>query len=57
MIMKCIAQNITRWSDIAACIPGRVGKQCRERYHNHLDPNINKGPWTPEEDAILLKVS
>ncbi len=30
-------------------IPWRSGKQCRERWHNHLDPNINKDTWTDEE--------
>jgi hypothetical protein len=34
---------------------GRTGKQCRERYCQHLDPTINKGPWTPEEDKILFR--
>jgi myb proto-oncogene protein len=31
-------------------LPGRIGKQCRERWHNHLDPNIKKDKWNPEED-------
>lgn len=31
------------------------GKQCRERWHNHLDPNVKKSPWTTEEDKILFK--
>lgn len=25
-----------KWSCIAAQLPGRTGKQCRERWHNHL---------------------
>lgn len=44
-----------KWSVIAANLPGRIGKQCRERWHNHLNPNISKDPWTPEEDAKLIK--
>jgi hypothetical protein len=32
----------------------RQGKQCRERWINHLDPSINKGAWTMEEDVKLL---
>ena len=32
----------------------RSGKQCRERWHNHLDPNIIKEFWTEEEEKILL---
>ncbi|EGB01802.1 hypothetical protein AURANDRAFT_9999, partial [Aureococcus anophagefferens] len=27
-----------KWSTIAAHLPGRVSKQCRERWHNVLDP-------------------
>lgn len=29
-------------------------KQCRERWRNHLDPGINKDPWTPEEELIFI---
>lgn len=32
----------------------RSGKQCRERWHNHLDPNIIKEYWTEREENILL---
>lgn len=28
--------------------------KCRERWHNQLDPSINKTAWTEEEEAILL---
>ena len=31
----------------------RSGKQCRERWHNHLDPHINKTPWTEEEERTM----
>lgn len=42
-----------RWTDIASMLGGRVAKQCRERWHNHLSPSVNKKPWSPEEDAII----
>jgi hypothetical protein len=32
-----------------------TGKQCRERWHNQLDPNIKKEGWSEEEDRILLQ--
>mmetsp|Transcript_8721 Transcript_8721/g.24949 ORF Transcript_8721/g.24949 Transcript_8721/m.24949 type:complete len:697 (-) Transcript_8721:99-2189(-) len=32
----------------------RTGKQCRERWTNHLDPTITRTEWTEEEDALLL---
>jgi len=45
-----------KWSQIAQELPGggRIGKQCRERWHNHLNPEISKAPWTEEEDRIIL---
>jgi len=86
-----------KWSHIAAQLPGRIGKQCRERsgrhpnlrstalsrgsaafsaaspslfhrrpnpsplslplflrWHNHLNPDIRKDPWTSDEDRIIL---
>lgn len=46
---------MTKWSDIAKLVPGnRIGKQCRERWFNHLDPELKKSPWTEEEDEILI---
>jgi hypothetical protein len=43
-----------RWSFIATHLKGRIGKQCRERYLNHLDPRISKKAWTTEEDSVIL---
>ena len=43
------------WTRIAEFIPNRSGKQCRERWHNHLNPNINKQKWSFEEDRILIE--
>ena len=44
-----------QWSVIAGRLHGRIGKQCRERWFNHLDPEINKGEWTEEEDRIVFE--
>ena len=41
------------WSTISSKINNRTGKQCRERYHNHLKPDIWKGTWTQDEDDLL----
>ncbi|CAN6894528.1 unnamed protein product [Brassica oleracea] len=43
-----------KWSTIAKSLEGRIGKQCRERWHNHLNPGINKEAWTPEEELALM---
>ena len=43
-----------QWSLIAQNLPGRIGKQCRERWHNHLNPDINKAAWSEDEDRQIL---
>lgn len=43
------------WSQVAAALPGRIGKQCRERWHNHLNPIIKRDRWTDEEDQIIVE--
>ncbi|KAF9288355.1 Myb- protein A [Mortierella alpina] len=45
-----------KWVFIASRIGTRTGKQCRERWHNHLDPLINKSPFTHEEDMRILEL-
>mmetsp|Transcript_58048 Transcript_58048/g.67761 ORF Transcript_58048/g.67761 Transcript_58048/m.67761 type:complete len:911 (-) Transcript_58048:38-2770(-) len=49
------AHGARKWSQIAAELPGRIGKQCRERWHNHLNPDICKEAWTIDEDRIILE--
>ena len=34
----------------------RSAKQCRERWHNHLDPNIKKDPLCIEEEKRLFEL-
>ncbi|XP_058227370.1 transcription factor MYB98-like [Rhododendron vialii] len=46
--------GIRKWSQIAQMLKGRIGKQCRERWHNHLRPDIKKDIWSEEEDRILI---
>lgn len=44
----------TRWGEVARSVPGRVGKQCRERYLNHLSPSVAAaGPFSSEEDQLI----
>lgn len=57
IVRECVelsgAQKV-KWSVVASRLPGRIGKQCRERWFNHLDPSIKKGEWSPEEDRIVF---
>nr|CAB3498648.1 unnamed protein product [Digitaria exilis] len=34
-----------KWAAIAQHLPGRIGKQCRERWTNHLRPGVDKLDW------------
>ncbi|XP_060750788.1 myb-related protein B-like [Tachysurus vachellii] len=43
-----------KWAGIAKYLKGRMGKQCRERWHNQLDPSVNKQSWTAE-DLLICK--
>ncbi|ELP91931.1 hypothetical protein EIN_399710 [Entamoeba invadens IP1] len=54
MLLRAVEEYGTRrWHLVALKIPSRTRKQCRERYCNHLDPEIIKKPWTTTEDQIL----
>ena len=43
-----------QWSVIAKAFPGRIGKQCRERWHNQLRPDIKREAWTDSEELVLI---
>ncbi|KAF9372777.1 DNA binding transcription coactivator transcription factor, partial [Podila verticillata] len=45
-----------KWVLIASRLHSRSGKQCRERWHNHLDPKIDKSPFTAKEDELIFKL-
>ena len=50
IVFKYGAKN---WSRLANYLPGRLGKQCRERWFNHLNPRVSKQHWTDEEEWVL----
>lgn len=43
------------WSSIAVQFPGRIGKQCRERWNNQLRPDIRRDAWTQAEEELLVE--
>ncbi|KAL8172441.1 hypothetical protein V2J09_024245 [Rumex salicifolius] len=43
------------WNAIAEKLQGRSGKSCRLRWFNQLDPQINRNPFTEEEEEKLLE--
>eukprot|EP01050_Picozoa_sp_SAG11_P004466 SAG11_NODE_286_length_11220_cov_11.922399_1_plen_155_part_00 len=44
----------SKWSLIASHMENRNGKQCRERWLNHLSAGIRKGVWSEEEEQLLV---
>ncbi|OHT02847.1 hypothetical protein TRFO_06877 [Tritrichomonas foetus] len=55
LLAKAIEEFGTEsWRDVATHVPGRTGKQCRERWLSHMSPSILREEWTPQEDLILL---
>lgn len=45
----------SNWITISAAMKTRSPRQCRERYKNYLSPKIQNGPWTPEEEQLLIE--
>ncbi|CAN0518116.1 unnamed protein product, partial [Ectocarpus sp. 12 AP-2014] len=60
-IIQLVEHHGKKWSVIASQLKEengkmtRVGKQIRERYLHHLDPNLKKGDWSVEEEEILVR--
>lgn len=56
MLLKLVQDFGTKvWSAHGQKMGDRTGKQCRERYMNHLQGGIKKGEWTEEEDRIIVE--
>lgn len=43
------------WISISYQMPGRNSRQCRDRWQNYLSPEVVNGPWTAEEEDLLVK--
>ena len=51
-----IPQNMFTWISVAEHVPSRTAKQCRERWRDHLDPDLNKEPFSKDEKAQLKEL-
>ncbi|CAH2073132.1 unnamed protein product [Thlaspi arvense] len=55
-LIRLVTQHGERkWAMISENLEGRAGKQCRERWHNHLRPDIKKDSWSEEEEMVLVE--
>jgi myb proto-oncogene protein len=59
-ILRLVEEHgVDSWAQVADSLNAkeigikRTGKQCRTRWLNHLDPAINKDPWSIEEERII----
>ncbi|XP_022859771.1 transcription factor MYB119-like [Olea europaea var. sylvestris] len=55
LISLVLQFGLGKWVVIAEEMVGRVGKQCRERWNNHLRPLIKKDIWTEDEEGWLIQ--
>ena len=62
IIKRLVLENGTKkWTVISQKLTSdykikkRTGKQCRERWHNHLDPKIRKDEWSRDEELIIFE--
>lgn len=46
----------SNWSLVASMLSGRTGKQCRERWTNQINPELNKQAWREQEDILILQL-
>lgn len=55
VVMNWVQQHgAKQWSRLArTMLMTRTGKQCRERWYNHLHPDIKTDAWSEEEMKIL----
>ncbi|CAA0843374.1 myb domain protein 119 [Striga hermonthica] len=55
-LIKLVRQyGLKKWALIADQMDGRIGKQCRERWQNHLRPDIKKSlVWTDDEEKLII---
>ncbi|KAK5175555.1 uncharacterized protein LTR77_000694 [Saxophila tyrrhenica] len=54
MLMNLVnVHGAHNWVRISQAIQSRSPKQCRERFHQNLKPNLNHDPITPEEGVLI----
>ncbi|KAI9988646.1 hypothetical protein PInf_022096 [Phytophthora infestans] len=56
-LKKAVAEVGHRnWMAVAERVPGRDNAQCLQRWNKVLKPGLVKGPWSVEEDAMLMEM-
>lgn len=63
MLTNLISHHGNKWGQIASQLNSEIhnrisirnSKNCKERWNNYLNPDINRGAWTEDEDILLLE--
>ena len=55
LLIDGISKFGSDWKEVATVVPGRTGKQCRERWLSRMCPTLVHMEWTPQEDIILIQ--
>jgi len=49
-----LKNGLKKWTVIASLMLGRSNKRCQERWSEHIDPDIQMGQWTLQEESTLI---
>ncbi|KAJ9514521.1 hypothetical protein QJQ45_016258 [Haematococcus lacustris] len=57
-LAQAVSQLGAKWREVSGLVGSRTPQQCRERYCNVVNPNLNAGPFTEAEcDALRRAVT
>ena len=51
---SAVTEEPSGWAQLSSRLGLRTSKQCRERWRNHLDPQLRKGAWGIQEQKIFV---
>ncbi|KAG5940669.1 hypothetical protein E4U59_002293 [Claviceps monticola] len=55
LMSKVLDEGARDWVEVSSFVGSRSAKQCRERWHQVLDPQLNHDPITRYEGDFILK--
>nr|POF03828.1 transcription factor myb52 [Quercus suber] len=53
-LSEAVAQYGCRWVLVASKVETRNGDQCAKRWNEHLNPELDRSPWTAEEAIVPI---
>lgn len=51
IVKKLGAEN---WAEVSKAFRDKTPKQCHYRWKNYMNPSLNRGEWTKEEDDFIV---